>query len=357
MAGVSILGLLRLDVENSFLNYFKQDTRVHQQLSFIDREFGGSTPFDIIFDIPAEQQDEQLAITAEAMQTLQVLQTVLQQYPATGNVTSVHNFTELAVAINDGKPLTEYELTAIYRLVDKDLRQRLLGAYFDPDTQQLRISTRVQDTTEGLDRGEYLENLRHDFDNNGIAPGQVLLTNLFVLYQDILQRLFESQILTLGIVYVALFLVLWLLFRRLNVALIALIPNVLCTVFILAIMGIAGIPLDLMTITIAAIAMGIAVDDTIHFVHHYLQGDKKANQHSSEKALNHAFRHVGFAMLYTTSIIAIGFSLLGFSDFVPSMLFGLLTAAAMLIALVTDLTLLPVLLKRFVEPEKSTAIR
>ena len=171
-----------------------------------------------------------------------------------------------------------------------------------------------------------------------------------MLYQDILQRLFNSQILTLGIVYIALLLVMWILFKRLSIALVALVPNIICTLLILAVMGFANIPLDLMTITIAAVAMGIAVDDTIHFVHHYLYGDKNAL-----KAVKKAYFSVGYAMLFTTLIIGVGFALLAYSDFVPSMLFGLLTSLAMLFALITDLTLLPALLTRFIKPLKTAS--
>lgn len=345
VAVIAVIGLFRLTVENSFLNYFSKDTQVHQELTFIDKQFGGSTPLDIVLDIPKELQSDQLALSAKSIQRLQVAQTVLDQYAASGNTTSVVNFTELAMKLNQGRPLTEYELTAIYYLVDDNLRESLLGSYFSKEHQQLRISSRVQDSTEGLNRADYLRNLQSDLEANGIEAGQYQLTNLFVLYQDILQRLFDSQILTLGIVYLALLLVMWILFKRFSVALVALVPNILCTLIILAVMGFANIPLDLMTITIAAIAMGIAVDDTIHFVHQYLRGEQ-----SREKAVNGAYLTVGYAMLFTTLIICVGFALLSFSDFVPSVLFGLLTALAMLVALITDLTLLPVLLYRFVKP-------
>ena len=345
---VAVLGLFRLSVENSFLNYFAEDTKAHQELSFIDQQFGGSTPFDIIIDIPAELQKKDLALSAKAIQQLQVAQTILKQYPASGNTTSVVNFTELAVKLNQGRPLTEYELTSIYLLVDNNLRETLIGSYFSEEHQQLRLSSRVKDSTEDFNRKDYLADIRADLKGNGIAEDQYQLSNLFVLYQDILQRLFDSQILTLGIVYIALLLVMWILFKRFSVALVALVPNIICTLIILAVMGYANIPLDLMTITIAAIAMGIAVDDTIHFVHHYLHGDT-----SPESAVKEAYFSVGYAMLFTTLIICVGFALLAFSDFVPSMLFGLLTALAMIVALITDLTLLPALLTRFIKPAEA----
>lgn len=342
---LTVLGLLRLQVENSFLNYFKESTQVRKELTFIDQEFGGSTPLDLVYSISRNEKKTDLPISAETVQRLQKIQHVLHQYEATGNITSIVNFTELAMQINQGKPLTEYELAVIYTLLDDNLKEKLLGSYFDPDTQQLRISMRIQDSTPGFNRAEFLDTLKKDMQRLGLEKQDYSLTNLFVLYQDILQRLFSSQILTLGLVFMALTLVMVVVFQSLKVALIAVLPNILTALIILGVMGWLKIPLDLMTITISAIAMGIAVDDTIHFTHRYLEELKEDNFH---EATRNTFNSIGYAMLYTTTIITLGFSLLSFSDFVPSIMFGLLTGLAMVLALVIDSTLLPVLLNRFI---------
>lgn len=340
----SIMGALKLSVENSFINYFAKSTRVYQELSYIDEQFGGTTALDVIYTIPPDQRSKDLILTAKSVQTLQKIQFAMGQFDAMGNTTSVVNFTQLAKLINKGKPLTEYELTAIYRLIDNSLRSQLLGSYFSVDDHQLRISSRIKDSTQGLNRAELLKNLKADIASVGVADNDYQLGNLFVLYQDILQRLFTSQILTMGIVYVALYIVLIAIFRSLRIATIAVIPNILSTLVIMGMMGWLKLPLDLMTITIVAIAMGIAVDDTIHFVHRF-QIESKI--HSNQQALKNTYSSIGFAMLYTSLIITLGFSLLSFSDFVPSVMFGLLTGCAMLVALLTDLTLLPALLNYF----------
>lgn len=350
VGGGLIFGIVKLNVENSFLNYFKESTQVRTELEFIDREFGGSTPLDFIYTVPESERRDDLVMSAKTIQTLQKIQHVMRQYEATGNITSVVNFTELAKKINQGRPLTEYELTVIYTLLDKSLTEQLLGAYFNPENNQLRISTRIQDSTENFNRAEFLETFRSDLAMLDIDPKSYSLTNLFVLYQDILQRLFSSQIMTLGLVFAALTLVLLVIFRSIKVALIAVIPNILTTLVILGVMGWLGIALDLMTITISAIAMGIAVDDTIHFVHRYLEELNRENS-DGDIAIKKTFKSVGYALIYTTTIIAVGFSLLSFSDFVPSILFGLLTSLAMLLAFITDTTLLPVLLRKFVKPK------
>ncbi|HER62613.1 MAG TPA: RND family transporter [Desulfobacteraceae bacterium] len=342
---LSIAGILLLDVENSFINYFRERTRVHQELTFIDRHLGGSTPLDIVYTIPAAAQKKDLVMTADTVQLLQRIQHALKQHQAVGKTLSVVNFTELARQINDNKPLTEYELTAVYWTMEDALREDLLGSFFAPDNAQVRFSIRIKDTTEGLDRAELLEKIRGDMQTLGIHEEQYRLTSLFVLYQDILQRLFHSQILTLGIVFAVLTLTILAIFRSVKIALIGIIPNILSTLSVLGLMGWLGIQLDLMTITIAAIAMGIAVDDTIHYIHRYLE---ELNSSSAAQAVERSHASVGYALLYTSLIITLGFSLLSFSDFIPSVLFGLLTGFAMIVALLLDLCLLPVLLNRFI---------
>jgi len=340
------LGITRLDVENSFIDYFDDDTDVHKELAFIDQQFGGSTPLDIILNIKQGNKNRELVLTADIVNRLQLVQAAVQAFEATGSVISIVNFTELAKQLNDGKPLTEYELNSIYHILNKQVVDRLVGAYFSPETDQLRIAIRIQDTTPGLDREVFMKNLQSDIGAVGAEKEDYQLTNLFVLYQDIISRLFDSQVTTLGIVYGVLALVLLVIFQSIRVAIIALLPNVFTTLGILGVIGWLGLPLDIMTITIAAIAMGIAVDDTIHFLHSYLQGrDSNAHEENeARRASNQAFGHTGLAILFTTTIITAGFSSFVFSNFLPSVYFGLLTATAMVFALIFDLTLLPALL-------------
>jgi predicted RND superfamily exporter protein len=315
---------------------------VHRELTFVDQNLGGSTPLDIVYTTPPVEED--LLMEAETFTEMQKLQALLERHEAVGKILSPVNFTALAREINDGKPLTEYEITAAYRLMDEDLRESLLGSYFSPETRDVRISLRIRDTTEGLDRGELIEELRTDVEAVLGEDAEYKMTNLFVLYQDILERLFRSQIVTLGIVLAALFIAFVLIFRSLRIALIAIVPNILVTATVFGIMGWLGIALDLMTITIAAVAMGIAVDNTIHYIHRF-RSEVPASDAASSIRKTHAT--VGFAMLYTTIIIVLGFGSLAFSDFVPSMLFGFLTGVALCGAFLFDITVLPVLLARF----------
>uniref|UniRef100_UPI0035696E5E MMPL family transporter n=1 Tax=Arsukibacterium sp. TaxID=1977258 RepID=UPI0035696E5E len=275
-------GISRLNVENSFINYFAKDTLVHQELAFIDQQFGGSTPLDIVITLDPEQAKPDLVITADQLNQLHIAHAAVKAFDATGSVTSLINFTTLARQLNNDKPLTEYELDTIYEMLSTKVTNQLVGAYLADSPQQVRIATRVQDTTKDLNREQLMQQLHADLQSVGLAEQDYQLSNLFVLYQDILSRLFDSQVTTLGLVYLALGMVLLAIFRSVKIALIALIPNILTTLGIVGLIGWLNIPLDLMTITIAAIAMGIAVDDTIHFVHTYLQ-------HSGNNAISTTF--------------------------------------------------------------------
>ena len=344
---MSAIGFTRLDVENSFINYFADSTNVHRELTFVDRHLGGSTPLDIVYPVPPAEED--LLMDAEAFQSIQKLQALLERHDAVGKILSPDSFTALAREVNDGKPLTEYEVTAAYRLMDEDLRESLLGSYFSPDTRTVRLSLRIRDTTAELDRGELLRSLGDDVEAVLGTDAEYRMTNLFVLYEDILEKLFRSQVLTLGIVTAALFVTFLAIFRSLRMALIALVPNVLVTATVFGIMGWLGIALDLMTITIAAVAMGIAVDNTIHYIHRYRKEVRTAD---SAAAIRKSHASVGFAMFYTTVIVVAGFGSLAFSEFVPSILFGLLTGVALSAAFLFDIAVLPVLLARFPEKDK-----
>ncbi|MBC53891.1 MAG: hypothetical protein CMQ34_08660 [Gammaproteobacteria bacterium] len=343
---LGVSGAMRLSVENSFINYFKPSTQIYQELAYIDQSFGGTTPLDIIYTLPEQPDDPDIVMSAESVLSMQRIQNRLARYDATGRILSPVNMTDLAREVNGDRPLTEYELTALYWMMDESFRDDLIGTFFNEENNEVRFNVWVEDLTEGLNRAGLLQSIKTDMSALGVEESDYQLTNLFMLYQDIMQQLADSQITTLAIVYMALTLTFLLIFKSLTVALVAIAPNLLSTAAIFGVMGWAGLPLDLMTITIAAIVMGIAVDDTIHYVHRYLAELQRGGD--SGEAVTRSHATVGVAMLYTSLLIGAGFSMLAFSDFVPSVVFGLLTALAMMLALLADLCLLPLLLNRFV---------
>ncbi|MGD2037513.1 MAG: MMPL family transporter [Desulfobacterales bacterium] len=370
---MNVLGITRLVVENSFINYFKDDTEIYQGLKVIDEKLGGTTPLDVIVELEVPQtpaamkttettgqsdkefeefdefekaNDEKYWFTADRMALATKIHDYLDGLPETGKVLSLATMLKIAAKLNDGKPLDNFQLALVYGELPEKFRRIILKPYVSPQHNQLRYSIRVKDSEKSLRRDALLKKIRHDLVNElGIKEDKVHLTGLLVLYNNMLQSLFESQILTLGMVVLVLLGMFRILFRSLKLALIAIVPNLLAISVVLGIMGWLNIPLDMMTITIAAISIGIAVDNTIHYIYRFKY--EFQYEHRYIKTVHKCHGSIGRALYYTSLTIISGFLILTLSNFIPSIYFGLLTALAMLIALLAALTLLPQLLILF----------
>ncbi|MDX1804405.1 MAG: efflux RND transporter permease subunit [Alcanivorax sp.] len=283
--------------------------------------------------------------TPARLAQLEKIQKYLESLPETGKVLSIATTYEVAEKLNNG-PLSYVQLMLLASFIPERLRDQLVHPYLSDDGNQVRISVRVIDSDKNLNRNDLLKKIRHDLQNNfGLQPQQVHLTGAMVLYNNMLQSLFNSQIKTLGFVFCAILIMLLLLFRSLPVALISMVPSLISAAMVLGLMGLIGLPLDLMTITITAITIGIAVDDTIHYVHRFHEELPRDNDYLATMKRCHG--SIGKAMYYTSLTIIAGFSILALSNFNPTVYFGLLTGLAMLVALLSNLTLLPALLITF----------
>lgn len=270
------------------------------------------------------------------------IQDYLESLPETGKVLSIATTYEVAEKLN-GRPLSYVQLMLLASFIPDDLRNQLVKPYLSDDGNQVRISVRVIDSDKNLNRNELLAKIRTDLQSDfGLQPEQVHLTGAMVLYNNMLQSLFDSQIKTLGYVFAAILFMLLILFRSIPVALISMVPSLISASLVLGLMGWIGLPLDLMTITITAITIGIAVDDTIHYIHRFHEELPKDNDYVATMKRCHG--SIGKAMYYTSLTIIAGFSILALSSFNPTVYFGLLTGLAMLVALLSNLTLLPALL-------------
>jgi hypothetical protein len=178
-----------------------------------------------------------------------------------------------------------------------------------------------------------------------INEERIHFTGMAVLYNNMLHSLYKSQILTLGVVFFAILLMFMVLFQSVGLAVLAIVPNILSAGTILGLMGWLKIPLDMMTITIAAITIGIAVDAAIHYVHRFKREFSKSSNYSEGVMLCHA--SIGRAIYYTSITVTVGFSVLTLSNFIPTIYFGFLTGVAMAVALLSNLTLLPLLIVVF----------
>ena len=372
---LSIVGVLRLEVENSFIDYFKQRTEIYQGMKVVDQQLGGTTPLDVIIDLQADRPVEPAAasvapqadtgeafdqfdefdqtptdnrywFTSAKMAGIVRVHEYLDSLPETGKVLSLATLLKVAERFNDNKPLDNFQLALLYGEIPERYRKKLLAPYVSVEHDQARFFVRVKDSQKDLKRNVLLQKIRRDLVQQlGLATEDFQLTGLLVLYNNMLQNLFDSQILTLGITLLALLGMFLVLFRSMKLALIALFPNLLSIGVVLGFMGWMHIPLDMMTITIAAISVGIAVDDTIHYIHRFRLELEKDGSYLS--AMHRCHGSIGYAMYYTSVTIIIGFSILALSNFIPSIYFGLLTGLAMLIALIAALTLLPELLVLF----------
>ena len=376
---LSIAGMSLLTVENRFIDYFKKSTEIYRGMEIIDRELGGTTPLDVIIDAPPEflerqkemWEDPLLAefgmddaesggITATSfwfntskLPDISNVHEYLVSLPETGKVLSIDTAIEMLRQIEEEIVSDNFELSVLYRKLPDSIKDILVRPYLSEDGNQLRFAIRVFESDPSLQREALMQDIRHQLtDEYGYDDSQIHLSGMLVLYNNMLQSLFRSQILTIGVVFLAILFMFALLFRDIRLAGIAIVPNVFAALLVLGLMGWLSIPLDLMTITIAAISIGIAVDDTIHYVHRFTREFGKDHDYWAAVSRSHA--SIGRAMYYTSVTVTLGFSILALSDFVPTIHFGLLTGFAMLIALVANLTLLPLLIVRFqpLGPEK-----
>ena len=407
IAGFTLIGISRLIVENSFIDYFDEETEIYQGMTVIDQRLGGTTPLEVIVafgdqtippavsvaspemapnsadtDLPAETVDDfsddfsdefvdedfltmdgdgigsfeddfvgiddpdKYWYTTDKVERIKKLHRYLDELPQTGKVLSLATMMEIAEEFNDGVPLTNIQLALLYTVVPQEFRAIVVDPYVSVADNQARLSVRILDSREGLQRDMLLKQIERDaVELLGFAPGEVRLTGMMVLYNNMLQSLFQSQILTLGGVFFGIMLMFLILFRSLKLALIAMVPNLLAAMLVLGMMGWLGIPLDIMTITIASITIGIAVDNTIHYIVRFKA--EFAHDGNYVEALKRSHNSIGKAIFYTSVTIIMGFSILALSNFKPTIYFGLLTAFAMGVALLGALTLLPKLIVIF----------
>jgi len=389
LAALGIAGLFRLTVENRFIDYFKDSTEIYRGMLLIDRQLGGTTPLDLIIDpdrlfleMIAEEkaakkeaakekptdsdefeadllyqdepfEDEGTGISGDSywfnmfqLTVADEIHAYLEGLPETGKVLSIATTMALVTHLNNDEPLDNFTLSILYQRLPENIRDTLFTPYMSADGNQLRFSARVIDSDPDLQRDELIKRIRKDLVAKlGLEATQVRLSGMLVLYNNVLQSLFRSQILTLVVVFLAIGAMLLILFRNRMLAAIGIMPTMVAATVILGTMGWLGIPLDIMTITIAAISIGVGVDNTIHYIHRVREEFARDGDYWAAVERSHG--SVGRAIYYTSITVTLGFSILVLSNFIPTIYFGLLTGLAMLIALIANLTLLPLLIVQF----------
>jgi len=387
VAAVTVVGISQLVVENAFIDYFDEKTEIYQGMTVIDQRLGGTTPLELLIDFPGSEitgqktsksvevysgseeglfmdedffgemdnagsfEDDMSAsedpnkywFTSDKIEIIKKAHKYLESKPGVGKVLSLATMIEIAEGFNDNQPLTDLQLALLYGVIPEEFKRLVIYPYVALELGQARLNARILDSNPDLNRNDLLIEIQTELkDAIGIPEDRYQLVGMMVLYNNMLQSLFKSQASTLGAVFMGILLMFFVLFRSFKLSLIAMAPNVLAAGLVLGIMGWMRIPLDIMTITIASITIGIAVDNTIHYIVRF-RGEF-AHDHNYISTLRRSHNSIGRAMFYTSLTIIIGFSILILSNFKPTIYFGALTSIAMLVALVGALTLLPQLI-------------
>jgi len=360
---ISFFGISRLEVENSFINYFSKNTEIYKGMKLIDEKLGGTTPLEIIIKFPknndntvdedddweeseTQKDDSKYWFTKDKIDKIDKVHAYLDSLPSVGKVLSFSSIIEVATQLNDNKPLGSLEMGVLYSKIPDSIKKEIVDPYISIADSEARINLRIKDSNEGLRRNELINQIKHDLKNKiGLKEEEYRLAGVLILFNNLLQSLFKSQILTLGFVMIGIFVMFFILFKNIKLSLIGVVPNFIAAFFILGIIGIAEIPLDMMTITIAAITIGIAVDNSIHYIYRFKEEYSKINDY--KLTLKKCHSTVGVAILNTSVTIVFGFSILVLSNFIPTIYFGIFTGIAMLFAMISVLTLLPALLLTF----------
>lgn len=373
LAAVSAAGVLKLEVENRFIDNFKSTTEIYRGMEVIDQKLGGTTPLDIIidpdeafyadleesakpdttFEDPFAEEEEQTQKEApnywfheDMLKKVEEVHDHLESMSEVGKVMSIATIIEVFTALNEGQMPDDFELALLRKLAPGKVKDVLVAPYLSDDANEIRINMRLIESDPTLRRKALIEKIRHFLvADMKFSEEQIKFTGMVVLYNNMLQSLYKSQITTIGLVFVVILVMFIILFRSVNLATLAIVPNMLAACLVLGVMGWRGIPLDMMTITIASITIGIAVDDTIHYIHRFKREFELDHDYSA--TLDRCHGSIGRAIYYTSIIVTAGFSILALSDFSPTIYFGLLTGLAMLVALLFNLTLLPALIVLF----------
>ena len=359
---LSVLGISRLEVENSFINYFNKNTEIYKGMKLIDEKLGGTTPLEVILkfskkEVPKSNEDDEFEdwgdeenqndakywFTKDKIDKIKAVHNYLDGLDPVGKVLSLSSIVQVATQLNNNKELGTLEMGVLYSKIPESIKKDIINPYISIKDNEARISLRIIDSQDGLRRNDLIKKINYDLKNKlKLDENEFKLAGVLILFNNLLQSLFKSQILTLGLVMIGIFAMFMILFKNIKLSLIGVVPNFIAAFFILGIIGLLGIPLDMMTITIAAITIGIAVDNSIHYIYRFKEEFNKNNNYNQTLKICHS--SVGVAILNTSITIVFGFSILVLSKFIPTIYFGIFTGIAMLLAMISVLTLLPSLI-------------
>ena len=358
---VGLWGISKLSVENSFIGYFKENTDIYKGMELIDNKLGGTVPLDIIISFKKDKKeprnsslDDEFAdefassdaaqywFNERRMSVLKSVNEYLKNKEFIGSVSSLADLLEVGKELNEGRELDALALALIYSSLSGERRELILTPFVSIENDELHFSVRTLDSDPRLKRAEFLRTLQNELNELVGENAQVKISGAMKLYTNMLDSLFSSQINSLGFVLLAFFATFWLIFASLRLAIIAICINILPLICVLGAMGLAGLSLDIMSITIGSISLGIGVDSAIHYIYRYKR--ELAHFKDSKKAIIASHASIGYALYYTSFAVFIGFGVMISSNFWPTIYFGALTDLVMFFMLASSLILLPSLL-------------
>lgn len=358
---VGLWGISKLSVENSFIGYFKENTDIYKGMELIDNKLGGTVPLDIIISFKKDKKeprnsslDDEFAdefassdaaqywFNERRMSVLKSVNEYLKNKEFIGSVSSLADLLEVGKELNEGRELDALALALIYSSLSGERRELILTPFVSIENDELHFSVRTLDSDPRLKRAEFLRTLQNELNELVGKDAEVKISGAMKLYTNMLSSLFSSQINSLGFVLLAFFATFWLIFASLRLAIIAICINILPLICVLGAMGLAGLSLDIMSITIGSISLGIGVDSAIHYIYRYKR--ELAHFKDSKKAIIASHASIGYALYYTSFAVFIGFGVMISSNFWPTIYFGALTDLVMFFMLASSLILLPSLL-------------
>ena len=356
----SFYGSSKITVENSFINYFNKDTEIYKGMKLIDEKLGGTTPLEIIvkFKDTSSKKDasddffetsnsdefkDSYWFTNFRTETIANIHKYLESLPEIGKVLSFYSVIQMGEKINDNKKLGSLEMAILYSKLPDDIKKNIVTPYISIENNEARFSVRVVDSNPNLNRKELLKKMqKHLEENLKLSKDDFKVTGVFVLFNNQLQSLYKSQIQTLSFSYFGILFALFILFRSWKLSLIASAPDIVASMLILGSLGFLKIPLDMMTITIATIVMGIGTRAGIYYINRFKT--EFAIHKDYKKTIIACHQTVGRSIVIAALTIIFGFSILVLSNFNPTINFGILIGIAIFAALILSLTIMPLLL-------------
>ena len=333
------IGLTKIKVDSNTIRYFDKDVEIRQSTEFMMKNLTGPMAYEIVIDSKEEGGIKEPTF----LKTVELFYKDFQKsFPDARHLNSlmdtIKRFNKV-VNNSDEIPNNKNLIAQYLLLYSLSLPQGMeINDKMDIKEQRLRVTARINivDTSKDLEMINYVSSWWENTPYTASVQGQ---TAMFAYMQkDVTNTLIYS--LSLAIFLVSL--VMLLIFKRFKILWVFILPNILPVILVIGLMGWMGITVDIGVAIAGAIIIGVAVDDTIHFLVKYFEARKQGL--SIEETFDEVLRYAGKAILFTTIILSISFSLFAFSTFTPNQNFGVVTAFALVVALVIDLLLLPALL-------------